>query len=236
MGLLSCLTSGTVRILSDLSYRQDPVWTLVQSGSCLNSGTVRILRSVCGGGEMLYCRVYTIQTSSSPSTVLICNNWPDESQLHGETCLVFSNQCRWEETRRGPIIKTIGRAIDRSCPTGCAGVAFHQPMVACHVIDCAVGQQIAIYDVVSRYVKYLSRRCKKSGVCLQCCRAGTRPESPNNCWVPCLPPDLSWPAVVQSSPEEPGPPWRNQGTCYCTPSIQYPPSNIQWSEITERIF
>lgn len=47
-----------------------------------------------------------------------------------------------------------------SWPTMLQSVNTHQPMVACNVIDCAVGHQIAFsYDVVSWCIKHLSRRC-----------------------------------------------------------------------------
>lgn len=38
---------------------------------------------------------------------------------------------------------------------------MYQSMVACHIIGCAVGNQIAItYDLVSWHIKYPSKRCK----------------------------------------------------------------------------
>lgn len=59
-----------------------------------------------------------------------------------------------------------------SCPTRCAGVALHQSMVACHVIDCAVGHHRFLHhmrclaDVLNTNQGFED---------LECSRGGTRP-------------------------------------------------------------
>ena len=56
--------------------------------------------------------------------------------------------CAFKE--RDPGLPTHGQTQGLSCPTRCAGVALHKPLVKCYVINCTVGHQIAIsYDMVS---------------------------------------------------------------------------------------
>lgn len=58
-----------------------------------------------------------------------------------------------------------------SCPTKCAGVALHQPRVACHVIDCAVRHQILLYHM---WLADMFNPCfVRSGMRLQLCQART---------------------------------------------------------------